>query len=168
MKLLILLRHAKSDWGTEELADFDRPLNERGKQDAPRMARYLKDSRIIPQRIVSSPARRARKTASFMAQGIAGDDSVLSFVSNIYAASVDTLLDVIRDFDNDIECYMLVGHNPGLTLLANHLIKNPDQHLDNIPTTGVVVLQLNVSDWHSIDASQAELAEFITPADVVA
>ncbi|MBI3187426.1 MAG: histidine phosphatase family protein [Gammaproteobacteria bacterium] len=168
MKLLILARHAKSEWGDATLADFDRSLNERGKRDAPRMARYLQKSGIIPQRIVSSPAKRARKTAKILAEGVGYDVSTISYVSDIYDASTDTLMKVIQDFDNRIERYMLVGHNPGMTNLANLLIHNSTDAIEHVPTSGIVVLRLDVANWQAIEAHRASLAGFITPADVPA
>jgi phosphohistidine phosphatase len=165
MKVLVLVRHAKSDWGDQDLPDFDRPLNERGKRDAPRMAAYLKQSGVVPQRIISSPAKRTRKTAKIFAEYSGSDDSIVDFDSAIYEATTDDLLNVIRRFD-DVECCMLVGHNPGITNLANYFINNKSSYIENVPAAGVVVLKFNVLSWQLLKPGSADLVYFVTPAGI--
>ena len=166
MKILVLVRHAKSDWGDRDLPDFDRSLNERGKRDAPRMATYLKQYGIVPQRIISSPANRARTTAKIFAESLGLNESIVSFVSDIYDATVDDLLAVVRCFDEDAACCMLVGHNPGMTNLANQLMSRQSGHIENIPTAGIVILNLDISGWQLLESNQAQLVSFMKPADL--
>lgn len=163
MKTLILVRHAKSSWDNLALDDFDRPLNERGKRDAPRVAKYLKASNIIPQHVISSPAKRARKTAKIFAECLLGDASEINLISDVYGADVDDLFNIVRNVDEGVQCCMLVGHNPGMTELANFLIRNHKDRIDNVPTTGVVILNLDLSRWQLLSEGSGVLSGFIYP-----
>lgn len=146
MKKLILVRHAKSDWGMPELNDFDRPLNKRGEKNAPTMGERLQARGVIPECIYSSPARRARETARLLAETLAFEDAVV-FNEDIYEAHVDDLLDIIQSFDDAWQTVMLVGHNPGMTELANLL---GELKIYNLPTCGMVGLELTVSSWQKV------------------
>lgn len=164
MKTLILVRHAKSSWDDLSLNDFERPLNERGKRDAPRMAQLLKQHGIVPHSIVSSPARRAKKTAQIFADNLFGDDSMIGYVSEIYEASLTDLMAITKKTDEKIECCMLVGHNPGMTDFANALLQDRKQYIENIPTSGIVVLKLDLDSWKSLTTGSASLLHFLYPA----
>lgn len=163
MKTLILVRHAKSSWDNHTLDDFERPLNERGKRDAPRMAQFLKASGVIPQRIISSQAKRARKTAKVFAEHLLDDSSRVDLISGIYEATVDDLFSIVRSVDDGVECCMLVGHNPGMTEFANDLLNNSKDHIDNVPTTGVVILNLDLQSWQSVNQGAGILSRFVYP-----
>lgn len=144
MKRLVLIRHAKSSWKHSELADFDRPLNQRGRQDAPMMGERLLKRALHPDVIVCSPALRARQTAEAIAGRLALPVQQLLFRPEIYEAEPDSLLDLIRDFDQGWQTVFLVGHNPGLTELGNLL--TGDQ-IDNLPTCALLVIDFEVSNW---------------------
>jgi len=113
MKKLLVLRHAKSSWTDPDLADFDRPLNERGLRAAPFMGSVIVKDGLEPELIISSPAERARTTAELVVQGgdLAAD---VRFEERIYEASPHTLLQIVSDLDDDLETVLLVGHNPGI------------------------------------------------------
>lgn len=143
MKQIWLVRHAKSDWGSPGLPDFERPLNARGLAVAPAMGGYLAEQGVSPQLIVCSPARRARQTAELIAQGIAYPVGQIQFEQAIYEASPETLLDVIAQVPDEIERLMVVGHNPGMTLLVNML----GGALDNLSTCSVVSMGFASPDW---------------------
>jgi len=149
MKQLILVRHAKSSWSDPGRADVDRPLNDRGRRDAPTMGARIHARGPQPQRILSSHARRALHTAQLLADacGIARAD--IDIVDAIYEASPATLLATVRALPAKLSRVLLVGHNPGLTEFAHALC--PDAGIDNMPTCGVLYLEFAVRDWKSID-----------------
>jgi phosphohistidine phosphatase len=148
MKTLYLVRHAKSSWDNPEQNDFDRPLNDRGKKNAPRMGKRLKEKKITPDMMISSPAERAFATCKEFARVLGFPDEKIKADKRLYHASEDQLLKVIQELKDSPrdgeEVVMLFGHNPGLTEFANALL-NEDQ--ENIPTCGVVAATLNITHW---------------------
>lgn len=144
MKQLWIVRHAKSDWGNPGLADFDRPLNNRGLRDAPAMGEWLDRQGVEPELLLCSPARRAKHTAEQIAKAISYPLGKIRFEQRIYEADPETLLALIGLTESNIGSLMLVGHNPGLTLLVNILGGGP---LDNLPTCAVAALQFDCDDW---------------------
>ena len=147
MKTLYLVRHAKSSWKFPELRDFDRPLNGRGKRNAPDMGKRLKAMGILPDLLIASPANRALTTARKIAENIGYPVEDILENDDIYHGSENTLLQVIKSADGDVNELMLFGHNPGFTDLANLL---GDQWIDNIPTCGIVALGFDVTDWSEV------------------
>jgi phosphohistidine phosphatase len=151
MKKLYLIRHAKSSWDDPELDDFDRPLNKRGQKDAPRMGKRLKEKRITPDVMLSSPAARALATCHAIAAILQFDESKIKTDKRLYHANEDQILEVIRglkDFPHDSkEVALIFGHNPGLTEFANALV---NQTIDNIPTCGIVAAELPVKSWKEV------------------
>jgi len=160
MKHLFLLRHAKSSWDYPELSDFERPLNKRGKHDAPLMAGVMIKHKVIPDIILSSPATRAAMTAKAVTEILRVPDDGLMFNNEIYEASPSRLLDIIRLIDDSLHKVLLVGHNPGLTGLANILT---DHHVDNIPTAGLFGLSINIPKWKNINEKAGKFLFFETP-----
>lgn len=160
MKTLTLLRHAKSSWDTPGLADRERPLNARGERDAPRAAERIQDAGIRPSLILSSPAVRAWTTARIVAQQIHYPLEFLQREKDLYLASGDKLLEVIGRQDSGFNNLMVVGHNPGLTDLANYLV--PDL-TDNVPTSGVVSISLASDSWDLRQTVDNELLIFDYP-----
>ncbi len=148
MKKLYLIRHAKSSWDDPDLRDFDRPLNNRGLKNAPTMGKRLKEKRVTPDVMWSSPAVRALETCRLIAQKIGYPEDRIKTDRRIYHASEDHLLTVIKEFkDNpkdDEEVVLIFGHNPGLTEFANLLL---NETIDNIPTCGVVAATLHIQSW---------------------
>ena len=159
MKQLIIVRHAKSDWGNPDLRDFDRPLNKRGKANAPEMAHRLVKKQIKPQLIVSSPALRALTTAKFFADTWQIPLEEIQQEPRIYEASENTLLNVINNFDNSYDQIAMFGHNPGLTDLVNYL----DGHIYEMPTCSVVILEFPFDDWAMISNGTARVLLFDYP-----
>jgi len=160
MKTLYLIRHAKSDWSDETLSDYDRPLNHRGMKDAPLMGSYLADKGIRPDLIVSSPALRAKTTATAIAKALSYPLESIRYESDLYACDVETILSVIRDVSDDIDTLFVFGHNPEFTECANFITGGD---IDNIPTCGVVEMRLLKEDWKSIGENSAELRRFDFP-----
>lgn len=160
MKTLYLLRHAKSSWENPTTKDFDRPLNQRGEQDVPIMANYFSGLFACPDKIIASPATRTKATASLFAMGIDYEKQI-EYNSDIYEAHYLNLLEIIQAIPDSEESAMLVGHNPGITNLANYL---SNSHVtDNVPTCGLVALNFNLPYWHHINEAHGELIRFIYP-----
>jgi len=164
MKQLIIVRHAKSSWDNPLLADFDRPLNPRGEKDAPRMSKRIKDRRVFPDLIISSPANRAISTCKEFCHALGYPiDRILS-EKKLYHASEDQILSVlktVRDHPNDKEEVVIIfGHNPGLTEFTNSLL---NEDIDNIPTCGVVGTLLSIQSWKELKWGCGKLEFFDYP-----
>ena len=160
MKRLTLVRHAKSGQKDGSIPDFDRPLASRGKQDAPEMGRRLAARGCAPDAVVTSPAKRARKTAEKVARELSYPAESIHLEPDVYEASVSTLLAIVRGFDDAWGHVMLVGHNPGFEDLANAL-GNPG--LDKLPTCGVVCLDFPASSWGEVQPGSGSLVFFDYP-----
>jgi phosphohistidine phosphatase len=148
MKTLILVRHAKSSWDDPFQDDFDRPLNKRGRSDAPRMATRLTEKDLHPGLLLSSPAQRALSTCMLIAEGLGYPPSDIKTDRRLYRATDEDILKVVQTLDDTHEQVMLFAHNPGLTDFANRVTQQPVT--DDIPTCGVVALQLPVSSWKDV------------------
>jgi phosphohistidine phosphatase len=139
---LLVMRHAKSDWDSRAHNDFDRPLNQRGLKDAKKMGAWLKEQNIIPDRIVSSPALRARQTTLDVCSGLDKEESEIIWDERIYEARLDDLLDVITEHGRNTKCMLLTGHNPGLDHLVNHLLNErpPLSETGKLMTTAAIAI----------------------------
>lgn len=160
MKTLYLVRHAKSSWKFPELADFDRPLNRRGKRDAPEMGKRLQQQGIRPDLITSSPAKRARKIARAIAKAVGYPASAIAYSPEVYEASVDSLVALLQAADNQVAVLMLVGHNPELTDLANQLT---DHYIDNVVTSGVVAIEFTTERWAEVGQHKGQFLWYDYP-----
>lgn len=158
-RTLYLARHAKSSWKDSSLSDFERPLNKRGKNDAPAMGEILKERNVKPDLIISSPAKRAKKTACIIGEKIGYPEDKIVFNKDIYEASSRELLSIIHNLNGNINSVMLFGHNPAFTMLNNIL---GDKYIDNIPTCGVVALQFEKS-WNELNEKSGKLLFFEYP-----
>jgi phosphohistidine phosphatase len=160
MKTLYLVRHAKSSWKNPSLADFERPLNKRGKRDAPLMGKKLHEAGIKPGVIISSTAVRAFKTAKIIAMEINFSTKRINKKESIYLADVPTLIKVIRKIGDKTEQAMLFGHNPGLTMLANYLT---NESVENIPTCGVFCIDFEINSWKEVGQGSGKMVFFEYP-----
>lgn len=159
-RTLYLVRHAKSSWDNPELDDFDRPLNDRGKRDAPRMARRMKEREIVPDLLYSSPAARALKTCKEFAKVLGIKESAIKTDPELYHAGADLLLKKIQGLNDKHDMVMVFGHNPGLTEFANLLT---GEHILNIPTAGVVAIRFKSGSWKAIGEGTGKLEFFDFP-----
>lgn len=148
MKQLIIVRHAKSDWGSEGLKDIDRPLNERGYMDANAMSEWFFAKHEVPKKFITSDATRALSTAFLFARAMDFPTAEIVIEPKIYESDTNTLKQVIASIDNSLEYVILFGHNPGLTNLVNELAS--DLFFDNIPTCGMVSLMFDVKNWKDV------------------
>ncbi len=160
MRRLYLIRHAKSSWAEPGLRDFDRPLNGRGKLDAPVMGKRLAGKAIRPNLIFSSPAKRARKTAQFIAEAVNYPAKDIILFEAIYEAGVADLLRIIAQAMDEADTLFLVGHNFAITDLAEELI---GQSLGNIPTCGIVGIEFSAQNWADILPGTGKMLFFDSP-----
>jgi phosphohistidine phosphatase len=157
-KQLLLVRHGKSDWGNADLKDFDRPLNKRGKENAPEMAERLLKKGFKFDLIVSSPAKRAKSTAKYFAE--AYDFEHIIYDETIYEANTTALLKVVNGLSDGADTVIVFGHNPGFTDLANAL---SDADIYNIPTAGMVLISFPFDSWKMVSRGTGELVFFDYP-----
>ncbi|MFH0342745.1 MAG: SixA phosphatase family protein [Chromatiales bacterium] len=136
---VLVMRHAKSDWDRGSGSDFDRPLAKRGERDAPRMGRWLREQALIPDRVVSSPAVRARQTCLLVCEALAIKKGQIHWEPAIYAADVTTLLNVLARCPEKTQRLLLVGHNPGLEELVAYLAAGGLPTRGKLMPTGAVV-----------------------------
>lgn len=161
MKTLYLMRHAKSSWEDFSLPDFDRPLNKRGKRDAPFMGKKLYNRTIFPDLILSSSAKRAKITAKIVANELGNyTKENLQFTDTIYDADTENLIEIISQQDDKLGSLLLFGHNPSFTALANQL---SDYHIYNIPTSGIVGISFKINSWKKIAAKKGKMLFFDYP-----
>ncbi len=146
-KTLILVRHAKSDWGNLNLSDFDRPLNERGLRDAPRMAQHLIEKGIAIDAFIASPAKRAKKTAQIFSNTYKRDKDAIIYHTALYLAPPTVFFDVISQTDNKYNSIAVFSHNNGLTEFANLLTNT---RIDDLPTCGVFAVTVATDNWANI------------------
>ena len=158
MKKLYLIRHAKSDWSNSKLEDYDRPLNKRGERDAPLMASILKQKNANPDLIISSPAYRTKKTAKIIKKGIAYKGKIV-YDQHLYEASLKTILELINYINDDYDKVFIIGHNPTLNLLAFYLTG----FNDNIPTCGILEIDINCDRWREVNKRSSKLICFDYP-----
>lgn len=167
MKTVLILRHAKSDWSHEGLADFDRPLAPRGKKDAPLMGNVLLDFDCVPERIISSPAERARQTSQLVAKACGYNDEI-EWAPSFYGGGSEDLISVLQRVAEPVERVLLVGHNPTLEETIADLLVGPEASWDEIlslklPTAGLVCLDFPITGWRNLTPGDAVLRWFLIP-----
>ena len=149
MKTLLVLRHAKSSWREAELADHDRPLNKRGKHDAPRMGELMREEGLLPDLILTSSARRALTTAELVAEA-SGYDGEIQVSRDLYAAGPEEFIDALCALPDELETVMVVGHNPGLEELVEALTEESSA----MPTAALAQVELKIERW--VDLQEEE------------
>jgi phosphohistidine phosphatase len=160
MKRLTLIRHAKSDWSSAAISDFDRPLNGRGKKAAPLMGQRLAADGCAPDHLLSSPAKRARQTAKKIAGEIGYPPEEIEYRPAIYDADLQTLVDQVRGLDDSLNQVILIGHNPGFSELGQWLTSAAPEWL---PTCGLLDLELAIERWADASADCATLLRYDYP-----
>lgn len=162
---LILTRHAKSDWGDPRLADFDRPLNDRGRRAAPLIGAWLAGQGLTPGEVIVSGARRTGETWGGIA-GALDDAPAARSDRRLYDATPETILGVLRGATAPVT--MLIGHNPGIGAFARRLAVAAPAHprFDDYPTCATTVFRVLRDDWADVGWSDGEVAEFVVPRDL--
>jgi phosphohistidine phosphatase len=162
MKTLFLLRHAKSSWKDASLADHDRPLNPRGRRDAPRMGRLLADEGLSPGVIVSSTSRRTRETVELLLGELPFSGEVV-FQREIYHGGLEEFIDVLMRLDDEISSVMIVGHNPGMEMAVEDLTGN----YVRMPTASLAVIELPILLWEDLNLEvEGRLKNFWIPKEL--
>lgn len=161
MKNLLLIRHGKSSWNSPTLSDHDRPLNDRGKHDAPRMGATLAQRGITPDVILSSTAVRAISTAKIVAAELGFSPDNIITDPDIYLASPGTLIRIAQQIDESTQTALIFGHNPGMHELAIEL--SGGEYIEHFPTLSVARLELNVEYWGEISPGSGLLLEHLFP-----
>ena len=164
MKTLYLMRHAKSSWSFDELRDQERPLNDRGRDDAPRMGQALAKRHIVLDLLVSSPAVRALSTAVLVARELKYAHDKIVVEPGIYQADVATLLAIIRNLPNTASAVLLTGHNPTITNVANAL--SPSPLSGEMPTAAIICLRFDTEQWAEVKQANAEFYFYDYPRNV--
>jgi phosphohistidine phosphatase len=160
-KKIYIVRHAKSSWTNIGLSDFDRPLDDRGERDAPVMAAFLKRQGVLPDVIISSPAKRAKTTAMVFSDVF---HKKVTFADNLYHGDPEDYLQHIQLLDENVQSVMLFGHNPGITYIA-HLVK--PHSTENVSTCGVLDLSMDAGQiWETADWSAMTLEDIYTPKSI--
>lgn len=161
MKQLLILRHAKSSWADSSISDWQRPLNERGRRDAPRAGAWLRERGLLPDVIVTSDAVRARTTAQEVAEA-AGYSQQIIVEPSLYHATPSDVLAVLDRIRSETRTVLIVGHNPGLEELVQQL--TGEDH--DLPTAALVHIAVAIDAWSEIKtASDASIVETWHPRD---
>ena len=170
MKTLILMRHAKSAWDVTGTKDIDRPLNARGRKAAPRMGEWLKAQKYRPDVVLCSTAARARETLELVKLSLPGG-AAIEYQRGLYMAEPRDLLREIGKAPASAGTLLLIGHNPGLEILAGQLAgKGEAKTLDalhrKLPTAGVAVIRFKAAQWSELAPGAGELVAFQRPRDL--
>lgn len=168
MKTLAVLRHAKSSWDDPSLADFDRPLNARGRKSAKRVGREIKGRKF--DTVLASPARRVRETLEYFAEGY-GKELPITFEQRIYESSAAILLQLVNQIADDAKSVLLVGHNPALENFVPAISHDDRKGLrakadGKFPTCALAVIELDVDRWSDVGTACGEIVELILPREL--
>lgn len=161
MKTLLLLRHAKSSWDDVSVADFDRTLNKRGKESAPKMGQYFKEQNLNADLVLCSPAKRTKQTADLFLEN-ANIDCKVHFDKRIYEADVAQLLDVLADVEEQHRTVLVIGHNPGMSDLQEFLTGR----WEDFPTACLAHVTLSAPIWKEIKPRSGKLDWIARPKEI--
>lgn len=160
---LILMRHAKSDWGSPGLSDHARPLNGRGTGDAPIMGAWLRRGGYLPDEILCSTATRTRETL----QGLGLEAGIATqFLAALYHADPDTMFETLQQAKG--QSVLMLGHNPGIAHFAADLVRHAPDHprFDDYPTCATLVVRFDITDWSALQNRSGHCVAFTIPADL--
>ncbi len=161
MRSVLFIRHAKSSWDNASVRDLDRPLNERGKKDAPEMAKRLLEKNIPLDSFISSPAKRASKTAGIFAEAYGLPPGNILLEAALYLPSPNAFYEVIEEASNQFHHIAICSHNPGITDFVNQLTN--EIRIDNMPTCGIFAVKTNISQWQDFRKSSKKFWFFDYP-----
>jgi phosphohistidine phosphatase len=163
-RTLVLIRHAKSSWSNPLQSDFERPLNDRGEGDAPVMGERLKKAGLIPDLIISSPAKRAKQTAKRIAGAVGYDKEAVQYEESLYHCIPSVFEEVILSIDDKNSTVYMVAHNPGISEFANEII--PGFKVGDMATCAVVAAQFEGDSWSDFNISKKELFLYDYPKNI--
>ncbi len=162
---LILTRHAKSDWASAAMGDHDRPLNARGRRQAPLIGEWLAAKGTLPDMVLCSDALRTSQTLDLILGELPTTPRVLHLAA-LYLADPDSMLGCLQRADGDT--VMMVGHNPGIATLAHALCRAAPEHgrFQDYPTCATAVISFEVAAWPAVRPAQGRIEDFVVPADL--
>jgi phosphohistidine phosphatase len=160
-RTIVLIRHAKSSWANPLQSDFERPLNDRGKTDAPEMGKKLKKIGLKPDLIISSTAKRTRQTAKRIAEETGYETDNIKWEEKLYHCIPPVFEEVINEATNKAKTIFIVAHNPGITEFVNQLA--PDFSVDNMPTCGIVGAHVDAEEWTDFTNAKRKVFLFEYP-----
>lgn len=163
MKTLLLIRHAKSSWDNFTVPDEERPLNDRGKKNAPEMAKRLRKRKVEIDQILTSPAKRALTTALYFAEEYGIKKSKLIIIPELYMARSEAFINTIRNAPEEANHIAIFSHNNGITEFANQL---SETRIDNMPTCGVFAVKCAIRSWQEFEAGKNEFYFFDYPKSI--
>jgi phosphohistidine phosphatase len=146
MKTILILRHAKSSWKHPELSDHDRPLNKRGKREAPQVGKHIKEQGLQPELILCSTATRARDTAQAAAEQC-GYEGEIRYIPDLYRADIEDFVGILQGLEEAVNTAMVVGHNPDLEMLLNFLTDEDE----SLSTAALAQVELPIQSWKELD-----------------
>jgi phosphohistidine phosphatase len=160
MKRLILMRHAKSDW-SRDLDDHDRPLNARGQSSAQALGQWLRDTGHLPDQILCSSATRTQETCALLQL-----ENALQPEPELYLAAPHDMLRILHGAQGDR--VLMLGHNPGIAMLAEHLVETAPEHarFRDYPTGATLVLAFNITDWKDTKPGTGRALDFVVPREL--
>ena len=163
---LYIMRHAKSDWSGPQISDFDRPINKRGTRNAIRIGGWMNENNHIPQKIISSPALRAKETIELVTEQISKFNlEDLTYEDELYLAGFTQLIEFINTYKDKVQSLMLVGHNPGIENLVNYLCDKSGDKETIVTTANLFIFKFS-SDSFSTAVDTIELVEAIKPREL--
>ena len=163
---LYAMRHAKSDWSGPQKSDFERPINGRGRKNAVRVGQWMSDNNYIPQRIISSPATRAKETIELVTEQISKfNHEDLIFQDDLYLAGFTQLIEIINTYQNDAQSLMLIGHNPGIENLVNYLCSQSGNSETSVTTANLFIFEYADNHFNPV-ADSCKLIEVIKPREL--
>lgn len=158
------MRHAKSSWDDDDLKDYDRPLNSRGLKDAPRMGSYLKELNMVPDSIISSPAKRARQTVQKLSDKIGFNPERIMWNEALYHEGTNAYAEALRDLPGDVSTVLIAGHNPSVENLVSRL--SGGTHRMRITTANIACFEVTAESWEKLEAQNCRFKWIVRPKDL--
>lgn len=152
---VVMIRHAKSSWANPLQSDFDRPLNERGKHDAPVMGAILHERQVMPDLIIASTAKRTRQTAKKIAAELGYAEDNIKWEEKLYHCIPSVFEELLYELDDNISTVFIIAHNPGITEFVNQL--SPEFTIDNMPTCGIVGAEADTDEWSNFTLAKRKV-----------
>jgi len=161
---LMIMRHAKSSWDDTSLRDFDRPLNDRGNRDAPKMGKYLEKHDLIPDYVASSPALRAHQTITHVADVTGYDQNKIKWNEDLYFQGADAYIESVREAPDDAGIVLIAGHNPTVEQVVSAL--SDGVNVRPITTANIVCFDVNCDSWRDLSTENCQMKWHVGPKDL--
>ena len=158
------MRHAKSSWEDNDKKDYDCPLNKRGKSDAPEMGRYLKEIGMLPDRIISSPAQRAKETVQLLAEAAGIANTKIQWNEDLYFNGANAYLESVRKVTDSYNTVLIAGHNPSVEQVIGFL--GGGDAASKVTTANIACFELSVEHWSDVENSNCSFKWLMRPKDL--